>query len=67
MGYAEPHSGEVNDPQPQSVEIEDVKRDREVEQVYSSRRAIKVYQAKPSHAPRPTETGPYVTDKRSLE
>ena len=57
VGYAEPHSGE----------IKDVERDREVEQVYSNRRAVKVYQAKTSHAPRPTETGPYVTDKRSLE
>lgn len=39
----------------------------EVEQVYSSRRVIKVYEAKPSHAPRPTETGPYVKDERSPE
>ena len=67
MGYAEPHRGEVNDLQPQSGEIKDVERDREVEQVYSNRRAMKVYQAKPSHAPRPTETGPYVKDERSPE
>ena len=57
VGYAEPHSGE----------IKDVERDREVEQVYSNRRAVKVYQAKSSHAPRRTESGPYVKDERSPE